>query len=79
MMFALETVGLVKSFDGFVATKDLSLRVEAGTRHALIGPNGAGKTTDMDLVFRFADHISVLVSGAPWWRVRPSRSRAIPS
>jgi ABC-type branched-subunit amino acid transport system ATPase component len=28
--------------NGFVATKDLSLRVEAGARHALIGPNGAG-------------------------------------
>jgi ABC-type uncharacterized transport system ATPase subunit len=33
-------VGLVKSFDGFAATKDLSLCVEAGARHALIGPNG---------------------------------------
>jgi branched-chain amino acid transport system ATP-binding protein len=50
MVLALETVGLVKSFDGFVATKDLSLCVEAGARHALIGPNGAGKTTVINLL-----------------------------
>jgi branched-chain amino acid transport system ATP-binding protein len=50
MALVLETVGLAKSFDGFVATKNLSLRVEAGARHALIGPNGAGKTTIINLL-----------------------------
>jgi len=50
MAFALETVGLEKRFDGFMATRDLSLRVEAGARHALIGPNGAGKTTVINLL-----------------------------
>jgi branched-chain amino acid transport system ATP-binding protein len=42
---ALETIGLRKNFGGLVVTRDLSLRVEAGARHAIIGPNGAGKTT----------------------------------
>jgi ABC-type branched-subunit amino acid transport system ATPase component len=42
---ALETRGLVKTFGGLTATRDLSLKVERGARHALIGPNGAGKTT----------------------------------
>ena len=41
----LETRGLTKEFRGFVAVKDVSLRVRRGTIHALIGPNGAGKTT----------------------------------
>ena len=50
MTFALETVGLEKRFDGLVVTKDLSLRIEAGARHALIGPNGAGKTTVINLL-----------------------------
>jgi ABC-type branched-subunit amino acid transport system ATPase component len=50
MAFVLETAGLVKRFDGFIATRDLSLRVEAGARHALIGPNGAGKTTAINLL-----------------------------
>jgi len=50
MAFALETVGLEKRFDGFMATEHLSLRVEAGARHALIGPNGAGKTTVVNLL-----------------------------
>jgi len=42
---ALETVGLQKQFGGLKVTRDLSLKIEAGARHALIGPNGAGKTT----------------------------------
>jgi len=50
MAFVLETAELVKRFDGFIATRDLSLRVEAGARHALIGPNGAGKTTVVNLL-----------------------------
>jgi len=48
--FALETIGLEKRFDGFVATKNLSLRIAPGARHALIGPNGAGKTTVINLL-----------------------------
>ena len=44
MTFALETIGLERRFDGLTVTRDLSLRIQAGARHALIGPNGAGKT-----------------------------------
>ena len=47
---ALETVHLEKSFGGFRVTRDLSLKVAAGARHALIGPNGAGKTTVINLL-----------------------------
>jgi len=49
----LETEGLTKEFHGFVAVKDVALRVRRGTIHALIGPNGAGKTTCFNLLTHF--------------------------
>jgi branched-chain amino acid transport system ATP-binding protein len=49
----LETENLTKEFRGFVAVKDVSLRVRRGTIHALIGPNGAGKTTCFNLLTKF--------------------------
>src|SRR5258706_11064527 len=49
----LETEGLTKEFRGFVAVKDVSLRVRRGSIHALIGPNGAGKTTCFNLLTHF--------------------------
>ena len=49
----LETRGLTKEFRGFIAVKDVSLKVRRGSIHALIGPNGAGKTTCFNLLTRF--------------------------
>jgi branched-chain amino acid transport system ATP-binding protein len=46
----LSTRGLSKSFGGIVATRDVSMTLAAGARHALIGPNGAGKTTFVNLL-----------------------------
>jgi branched-chain amino acid transport system ATP-binding protein len=50
MTFALETENLQKHFGGLHVTRDLSLQVRQGARHALIGPNGAGKTTVINLL-----------------------------
>jgi ABC-type branched-subunit amino acid transport system ATPase component len=50
MALALETEHLVKRFGGLVATRDVSIALEEGARHALIGPNGAGKTTFVNLL-----------------------------
>src|ERR1700751_3715899 len=50
MSIALETRGLEKQFGGLRVTRDLSLKVATGARHALIGPNGAGKTTVINLL-----------------------------
>lgn len=50
MSFALESDMLSKRFGGLTVTRDLSLRIAQGARHALIGPNGAGKTTVINLL-----------------------------
>ena len=49
----LQTEGLTKEFKGFVAVKEVALKVRRGTIHALIGPNGAGKTTCFNLLTKF--------------------------
>jgi branched-chain amino acid transport system ATP-binding protein len=46
----LSIQGLWKSFEGFVATRDVSFDLAAGETHAVIGPNGAGKTTFFNLI-----------------------------
>ena len=51
----LETRGLTKEFKGFVAVKDVVLKVRRGSIHALIGPNGAGKTTCFNLLTHFLE------------------------
>ena len=46
----LELSGLRKSFSGFVAVSDVSLRIETRQIAAVIGPNGAGKSTLFNLI-----------------------------
>jgi branched-chain amino acid transport system ATP-binding protein len=53
MDIILETRGLTKEFRGFVAVRNVDLRVRRSTIHALIGPNGAGKTTCFNLLTHF--------------------------
>lgn len=50
MIPALETRDLSKHFGALYVSRDVSLCLERGARHALIGPNGAGKTTLVNLI-----------------------------
>lgn len=49
----LETQDLQISFGGFMAVKNVNLKIARGTIHAIIGPNGAGKTTVFNLLTKF--------------------------
>ena len=46
----LRVEGVTKSFEGFVAVRDLNLTVEQGQMACIIGPNGAGKSTTFNLI-----------------------------
>jgi branched-chain amino acid transport system ATP-binding protein len=46
----LRVTKVTKSFDGFVAVKDVDLTVEKGQMACIIGPNGAGKSTLFNLI-----------------------------
>jgi branched-chain amino acid transport system ATP-binding protein len=70
----LETSGLTKQFRGFVAVKDVNLKIRRGTIHALIGPNGAGKSTVFNLLTKFLPPSagSIHYKGKDITRMRPA-------
>jgi len=46
----IETFNLTKEFNGLVAVKNVSLKIEEGEIFGLLGPNGAGKTTFISML-----------------------------
>jgi branched-chain amino acid transport system ATP-binding protein len=70
----LETQGLTKEFKGFVAVRNVNLKIRRGTIHALIGPNGAGKTTVFNLLTKFLIPTSgqILFKGEDITRTNPA-------
>jgi ABC-type uncharacterized transport system ATPase subunit len=62
---AVELRHISKRFPGVIANKDVSIKVETGTVHALVGENGAGKSTVMKILYGMQrpDSGQILVNG----------------
>ncbi len=62
---SLEAIGMTKIFGPLVALDDVSIKVEAGSFHALLGENGAGKSTLVKCIMGFysPDKGQVLLDG----------------
>jgi branched-chain amino acid transport system ATP-binding protein len=69
----LRTKQLRKTFQGLVATDNVSIDVMSGEVHALIGPNGAGKSTLVNLMSGtlLPDSGSIELSGARVEHLKP--------
>ena len=60
----LELVNVSKKFSSFTAVDNVSLKLEAGTFHALLGENGAGKSTLVKCIMGFhpVTHGDILIN-----------------
>ncbi|MBS1719614.1 MAG: ABC transporter ATP-binding protein [Armatimonadetes bacterium] len=67
MSYAVEMIGIGKSFGDVRALDDVTLQVQAGTLHAVVGENGAGKTTLMRALYGAMrpDQGSIVLEGKP--------------
>mgnify|MGYP002661597784 CR=1 FL=1 len=76
---ALETYHLTKRFGAFTAMDHASMRVDAGSVHALLGENGAGKSTLVKCVagFQQAEEGAILVDGRERDIANPIVARAL--
>ncbi len=76
---ALDTIDLTKRFGSFTAMDHVTMRVEAGTVHALLGENGAGKSTLVKCVagFQRAEEGSILIDGRERDIANPIVARAL--
>lgn len=49
-MYAVETVGLTRSFGNFTAVDRISLQISRGSIYGFLGPNGSGKSTTIRML-----------------------------
>lgn len=73
----IETIKLVKTFDGFRALNELDIKVPKGSVYGLVGPNGAGKSTvirHLAGIYK-QDSGHVLVDGQPVYENNEIKSR----
>jgi len=75
----LELRGITKRYPAVVANDDISLKVEAGTIHAVLGENGAGKSTLMKIIYgaTAADEGQILWHGNPVRINNPAAARQL--
>ena len=66
MSVSVELRHISKRFPGVVANKDVSIKVQSGSVHALVGENGAGKSTVMKILYGMQrpDGGEIFVNGA---------------
>lgn len=50
MLYAIETNGITKNFEGITAVNNVSISIKQGELFGLLGPNGAGKTTLINML-----------------------------
>jgi ABC-type uncharacterized transport system ATPase subunit len=76
---AVELVNISKGFPGVIANRDISMRVERGTIHAIVGENGAGKSTLMKTLYGLhqPDAGTILVNGTEQEFRSPSDAIAV--
>ncbi len=74
----LDVKGLMKSFGGIAAVRDITTSIEQKSISAIIGPNGAGKTTFFNLMTGIykPDSGSVLFGGKSLLGLRPDQVNA---
>lgn len=67
MEYAIEMIGITKTFPGVVANDNVTLKVAEQEVHALLGENGAGKSTLMSILFGAynADSGTTRIHGKP--------------
>ena len=65
--YAVEMRGVTKRFGEVVANRNINLKVQDKSIHAIIGENGAGKSTAMNILYGFynPDEGEILVDGQP--------------
>jgi len=76
---ALAIENVSKSFGGLHVSRNVSLSLAVGARHALIGPNGAGKTTLVHMVSGLLDVSSgrIHLAGTEITHLAPERRVAL--
>jgi ABC-2 type transport system ATP-binding protein len=79
-MQSIELQRVRKSYDKFVAVKDLSLTIEQGSIFGLLGPNGAGKTSTIRMMIGITapDSGEVRMFGEPFRREHLKRIGYLP-
>lgn len=79
-MYTVELQQVRKSYDKFVAVKDLSLKIEQGSIFGLLGPNGAGKTSTIRMMIGITvpDSGEVRFFGEPFRREHLKRIGYLP-
>jgi ABC-type uncharacterized transport system ATPase subunit len=76
---SLETVGMSKAFGALKALDNVSIKVPAGTFHALLGENGAGKSTLVKCIMGFyvPDKGQLLLDGVEQQVLNPRDAQAL--